>query len=73
MANTEYRRPHTAAHPQQRQLPLRFLIEICRPDGRVERELAMGGSSIDHAAAGMERGGLGSVVRVQPLALLEAA
>jgi hypothetical protein len=47
----------------------RYLIEIERPDGSVDRQVVVGGSSIDHASQGLEREGLGSVVRVQPLPL----
>jgi len=51
----------------------RYLIEIARPDGSVDRQVAIGGTSIDHTSEGMERGGLGSVVRVQPLPLFLGA
>jgi hypothetical protein len=51
----------------------RYLIEVVRPDGSVDRQVAVGGSSIDHTSDGMERGGLGSVVRVQPLPLFLGA
>lgn len=53
----------------------RYLIEIARPDGTHERSVALGGSGMEHAAEAMERGGLGSVVRIQPvpLHLTEAA
>jgi hypothetical protein len=47
----------------------RFLIEIVHPDGAIDRQVVAGGSSVDHTSEGMERGGLGSVVRVQPLPL----
>lgn len=45
----------------------RFTVEICRPDGSVDRTVVVGGSSIEHAAAAMDRGGLGAVVRVLEL------
>lgn len=45
----------------------RFLVEVTRPDGSVDRTVAHGGCSFDHTFDGMERGGLGSVVRVKPL------
>lgn len=53
----------------------RFSIEIVRPDGTVERSLAFGGSSVDHASDAMERGGLGAVVRITqvPSFLTESA
>jgi hypothetical protein len=51
----------------------RYLIEIVRPDGSVDRQVAVGGTSIDHTSEGMERGRLGAVVRVQPLPLFLGA
>ena len=45
----------------------RFSIEITRPDGTVERSLAVGGSSVGHASDAMDRAGLGAVVRITKL------
>lgn len=47
----------------------RYLIEIARPDGAHERSVALGGCGMDHASDAMDRGGLGAVVRIQPLPL----
>lgn len=63
------RRLHSAPLPKppQTDCQRRFLVEVTRPDGSVDRTVAIGGCSFDHTFDGMERGGLGSVVRVRPL------
>ena len=43
----------------------RFDVDIVRPDGTAEHLSRIGGSSMEHAQEGMERAGLGGVVRVR--------
>lgn len=55
--------------------PARYMVEVTRPDGSVDRTVAEGGHSCDHTMDAMERAGLGGVVRVTrlPVHLAEAA
>lgn len=48
-------------------LQRRFSIDIVREDGSTEHIERIGGSACEHAADGMDRGGLGSVVRVRSM------
>ena len=45
----------------------RFSIDIMKPDGSVEHIERTGGTSAQHAREGMDRAGLGGVVRVLAL------
>ena len=51
----------------------RFLVSVQRPDGHADTWHRIGGSSTDHALEAQELGGIGSVVRVVPVGLTEAA
>ena len=51
----------------------RFAIDIVRPDGSTEHIERIGGSSIDHCTDGMERAGIGGVVRVRLLDMASAS
>lgn len=53
----------------------RFLVEVTRPDGTVDRAVEIGGNTIDHASNGMGKAGIGGVVRITrlPAHLGEAA
>ena len=53
--------------------PRRFLVSVQHPDGQVDTWQRTGGSACDHAQEAHEFGGLGSVVRIVPLNLAEAA
>lgn len=52
-----------------RSAPARYIVEVTRPDGSVDRTVAIGGSTCDHALDAMERAGLGGVVRITRLPL----
>lgn len=49
----------------------RFSVDTTHPDGHVEHVERTGGTSTQHALQGMERAGLGGVVRVRAIEDLE--
>ena len=45
----------------------RFTVEIRRPDGSIDRTVADGGTSTEHAIEAMERAGIGAKIKIARL------